>query len=217
MTIISFAHNLVFLKTAKTAGTSIEIDLSQRVEDDAIVTPIFPEVAGHRPRGWQGADGKARFWNHMPGLKVREEIGPDRWNGMRRFCVEREPVSKCISHFHMLRNSPDHNPGYDLTWERYCDEARFPVNLPTYTERRDGKMHLMVTDVLRYDRLAHELPALLAEQGIEDFRLTARAKSEYSRNAAVRPQDVTPAQRKRIYDAFAPVIAVTGIDWQEGG
>ncbi len=216
MAIVSFRHNLIFVKTTKTAGTSIEIDLSQRVEEGAIVTPIFPPAPGHRARNWQDADGQARYWNHMPAAKIRDRLGADVFDGMRRICVDREPVEKCISHFHMRRNSPDHTPGYDLDWSGYVAAGDFPLHLDTIAERRDGQLHLLVTDVLRYDRLDRDLPTLLAAQGIADFRLTARAKSEYSANRLITPEEVTAEERAQIYEAFRESLALTGIDWSAG-
>lgn len=41
--IISHAHKFVFTKTKKTAGTSIEIELSRFCEDQDIITPISPD------------------------------------------------------------------------------------------------------------------------------------------------------------------------------
>lgn len=41
--IISFAHNFIFMKTRKVAGTSVEIALSHHLGTDDIATPITPE------------------------------------------------------------------------------------------------------------------------------------------------------------------------------
>ncbi|MDJ0820540.1 MAG: hypothetical protein QNJ09_01860 [Paracoccaceae bacterium] len=213
MAIVSFRHKLIFVKTAKTAGTSIEIDLSQRVEEDAIVTPIFPAAPGHRARNWQDADGQPRFWNHMSAAEIRDRLGAAVFDEMRCICVEREPVEKCISYFHMLRNSPDHAPGYDLDWAGFVAAGDFPINLDIISEQHGTGRHLLVTDVLRYDRLDRDLPALLAAQGIADFQLTARAKSGYSAQRLIAPDEVTADQRAQIYAAFHETLALTGIDW----
>ncbi|MBR9651487.1 hypothetical protein [Thalassovita aquimarina] len=215
MTIISFEHQFVFIKTTKTAGTSIEIDLSSVVGDDDIVTPIYPPDPRHRPRNHLGPDGEQRFRNHMPATEIRNLIGRDRFRDMLSFCVEREPVEKCISHFHMLRNSPLHNKrgSYQHSWSEYVEDGQFPNDIAKYSVVWNGKRQLIVDRVLRYDRLARDLPALLQERGIPDFRLTSRAKSEYSQNRLVTVQEVTRSQRDRIHDAFRPSLEVTGIDW----
>lgn len=216
MTIVSFRYNLVFIKTTKTAGSSIEVDLSQRVEDEAIVSPIFPRMPGHRARNCGDDPNAPAFFNHMPATLLRTRLGRPRFESMFRFCVEREPVEKCISHFHMLRNSPDHHPGHDLSWASYVEAGKFPVDLNKYSEHHEGGRRLLVNRILRYDRLARDLPALLAAQGIDGFCLTARAKSEYSARRLITPRQVTQAERARIYAAFAETLALTGIDWSAG-
>ncbi|WP_372675317.1 hypothetical protein [Aquicoccus sp.] len=205
MAIISFRHNFIFVKTTKTAGTSIEIELASRVEEDAIVTPILPAFAGHRPRNHE----EGRYYNHMRAAEIRELLGPDNFSGMFRFCVEREPVDKCISHFHMLRNSALHNPEgkYTLDWDGYCDAGRFPVDLGKYAE--NGV--LLVNRVLRYERLQEVLPSLMEELGLPGFKLTARAKSDYRQPELVRSDEVTDKQRATITAAFAGTRRLTGL------
>jgi hypothetical protein len=47
MALVSFKYNLVFVKTQKTAGSSIEVDLGARLEESAVVTPVYPEPKHH--------------------------------------------------------------------------------------------------------------------------------------------------------------------------
>ncbi len=215
MAIISFRYNFIFVKTVKTAGTSIEADLAPLLGENDIVTPIQPPLPKHIARNYQDASGNAVFYNHMPAQKIRNLIGADQFERMFVFCVEREPVEKCISHFHMLRNSTAHNPdnAYRASWQEYCEAGRFPVNLPLYAEMVDGQYRLLVDRVLRYDALAVELEDVMKACGLPEFRLTSRAKSEYSRNRIIRKEDVSPGQRDKIYAAFQKTLEVTGIDW----
>src|SRR4030095_6484076 len=52
--ILSHKHRFIFIKTAKTAGTSIEVFLSKHCGPDDVVTPVAPAVEGHQPRNYQG-------------------------------------------------------------------------------------------------------------------------------------------------------------------
>ncbi len=52
---------------------------------------------------------------------------------------------------------------------------------------------------------------MLEALGVTGFKLNARAKAEYRTPVLARPEDVTPAQRKRICDAFADSRALTGL------
>src|SRR6266852_6489903 len=52
--IISHKYKLIFIKTVKTAGTSIEVFLSKQCGPMDIVTPIAPPVEGHQSRNYEG-------------------------------------------------------------------------------------------------------------------------------------------------------------------
>ncbi len=203
--ILSDRYGFVFIKTTKTAGTSIEVDLSRRVEPEAIVTPILPAVVGHEPRNFNGPTGST-FYNHMPASRVRSLIGNERYSRLFSFCVEREPVAKCISHFHML-----HVRGQATTWDAYVENGEFPIDLAKYTEATPDGLRIMVSRVLRYETLAEELPAVMDKLGLPDFVLASRAKSEFSRNRLVKQADVTDDQRETILKAFRPTLLVHGL------
>ncbi len=213
MTVISFQHRFVFIKTQKTAGTSIEIDLAGHLGPDAVITAVEPAVKGHDPRNH--IRGGRALRAHADIGEIREFLGADVLASMAILCVEREPVDKCLSHFHMKRNSPYHNPdgAYTRDWAEYCEEGAFPVDTARWAERdaQSGRWRRRADHVIAYERLETDLPALLAGLGVPDFRLTSRAKSGYRAPVLARAEDVTPAQRQRIYDAFADSRALTGL------
>jgi hypothetical protein len=214
MAVISFQHNFIFIKTTKTAGTSVEVELSRRIEPEAIVTPVIPEVEGHEPRNYRRGVLRKPYFNHMPATLIRKFIGRGRFETMYRFCVEREPVAKCISHFHMLMNSPDHRGPDDksLTWDAYCERGEFPIDLVKYAEWTDGCWKALVHDVLPYETIGDALRTVLARNGMMPFDLEARAKAEYSARRFITKDEVTPAQRALIYAAFADSIRVAGLE-----
>lgn len=107
--ILSHKHKFIFIKTVKTAGTSIEVDLNQIFGRTDIATPISPPIEEHKPQNFKRGFLKKDFYNHMSASKVKEIIGEDIFDNYYVFCVEREPVDKCLSHYSMLRYSPYHN------------------------------------------------------------------------------------------------------------
>lgn len=213
MAIISLRHGLVFIKTRKTAGTSIEIDLGKLLDPEAIITPIFPEHPGHHPRNFSDHAGNQLYYNHMSATEIEARLGRKTFASLYRFCVEREPVEKCISHFHMLRNSPNHRPGCGISWAEYCAIGKFPVDVHKYSVLKNGRRRLQVDRVLRFDALRAQLDEVMAHVGLPGFRLHTHAKAQYSLNRLISPEDVLPAQRKQIYDAFQETIETTFIDW----
>ncbi len=81
--IVSHQHRFVFLKTRKTAGTSVEIALSKICGPDDIISRISPEdeelraaAGGRGPQNHESPPLVRRAFNHMPAQKVRKVAGP---------------------------------------------------------------------------------------------------------------------------------------------
>ena len=149
--IISHEHRFIFIKTAKTAGTSIEVFLSQQCGPDDVLTPITPREEGHEPRNYSGMvrafnevrlrDGllpalrhplakRKKFYRHMPAWIVQTRVPHSVWQGYYKFCVERNPWEKVLSHYHMT----NFRRGGTLSLDEYFAEEKFPVNYRRYTD-----------------------------------------------------------------------------------
>src|SRR6266702_2276090 len=161
--IISHKHKFIFIKTVKTAGTSLEVFLSQHCEPDDVLTPFAPPIEGHQPRNHEGSARPIseilripfgprsawrcllarheRFYNHMPAWLVRLRVPSAVWNSYFKFCVERNPWDKVLSHYHMhaaregglARHSL--GEGGSLSLNQYLARGRFPINYFRYTDR----------------------------------------------------------------------------------
>lgn len=205
--IISHEFKFIFIKTRKTAGTSIEVDLSKRISSDDIVTPITPTVIGHVPRNFKYRGSfflTKKLYNHMPALLVKEYLGEKLFKQYFKFCVEREPVDKCISHYSFLRKSPTHNKrnrNKSLSFDDYVSMRKFPIDTEKYT---DDNGQLVVDRILRYENLADELSSVCEELG---FRCNLETKAK----SGLREQfEVSTKQRRAIYRAFAECNKFTG-------
>jgi hypothetical protein len=187
--IVSHKHRFIFVKTRKTAGTSIEVFLSSICGDDDIVTPIEPHVEPHRPRNDEG------FYNHMPAATIRQLL-PEYWDQYFSFCVERDPWDKTLSFYHMLRVRSQGR----LTFDDYLDSGDFCVDHGLYTD--SGEM--LVDYVLRYENLNRDLSTILGGLGVPfEGSLNVRAKSEYRIDRRPCREVYTPDQARRVADAFA--------------
>ncbi|MAP85613.1 MAG: hypothetical protein CL979_03445 [Euryarchaeota archaeon] len=207
--LLSHTHKFIFVKTRKTAGTSIEVDLSKFMSDEDIVTPIIPEEPGHIPRNFQWEDrkysSKNKFYNHMPAIEIESKVGDRIYNSYFKFCVEREPIDKCVSHYSMKRNSPTHNAKTrNLSWEKYVMAGDFPIDTDKYT---DQKGNLIVDRIIRFENLENEISDLSKKLNIGLETITTRAKSGFRTEV-----DVTPEQKERIYSAFESSNRFTGYE-----
>lgn len=119
--IISHKHRFIFIKSKKTAGTSIEMALCAICGDEDVITAMNPEdeslrfektgrnaqntripLAKYSLKDWGRflLKGKrAHFYNHMTAREVKRYIGSAVWNNYYTFCFDRDPVTKAISHF----------------------------------------------------------------------------------------------------------------------
>ncbi|MFM9913590.1 MAG: hypothetical protein ACKVN9_08670 [Methylophilaceae bacterium] len=188
------------MKTMKTAGTSIEVFLSQHCDALDIVTPINPPVAPHFPRNY------GNFYNHIPAHEIRAQMGSQIWDSYFKFCVERNPWDKVISDFHFWKNWKHH----DLTFEQYLSNKIFPINFPLYAEPSDAQ-RIIVDEVLSYERLDDELNRVFTSLGIPfQGALGVYAKSEFRIDKLHYSEVFTADQAAVINNAFSQEIALHG-------
>ena len=197
--IISHKHRFIFVKTLKTAGTSIEVFLSQHCGPLDVLTPIIPHVEPHLPRNHDG------YYNHMPAAEIRDRIEPTAWRSYFKFCVERNPWDKTLSYYHMMNV----RQGGGLTLEQFLAGSDFPINHPKYTDPRDGR--IIVDRVLCYERLIDDLTGVFRDLDIPfGGSLGVNAKSEYRTD--LRPyRDVYSAtQAERVRQVFTQEMRLHG-------
>ncbi|QBX56847.1 hypothetical protein EXE58_16250 [Nocardioides seonyuensis] len=99
--IASHEHRFIFIKTRKTAGTSLEIALSRHCGPDDIITPISPddEVLRRKAggRGPQHHDTDPSCYAHMTARRVVKVVGRSTWDDYFTFAVERNPFDVVAS------------------------------------------------------------------------------------------------------------------------
>lgn len=205
MAIISFQHKFIFIKTAKTAGTSLEVHLAAHCGPQDIVTPIFPPNATHQPRNFG-----EKFTNHMPAKKIKR-LEPEIFSKSFKFCFERHPIDKCLSHCAMLLNSPFHQKKkHPKSWEEYLERGGFPVNTAKYT---DGKGDLLVDRIFRYEEFSAALTEIEQIVGVNFGPFEAQEKAGFRYGVpTVEEVQARPCERNRIFDAFAGSLRHTPYD-----
>jgi len=107
--IISHSHRFIFIKSAKTAGTSLESALSLYCSGDDIVTPLGDYSVNRDEDGnWiHKAMNAGDFKQHDHAITIKSKVPPDVWSGHFKFSIARNPWDRVVSLFFWLhRNNP---------------------------------------------------------------------------------------------------------------
>jgi len=210
----------------KTAGTSVEVYLSQYCGEDDVVTPIEPHVDPHIARNYRGlwnpvpeimekkAKGIRRdlrnffklrkFYNHIPAWSVQKRVPSHIWDGYYKFCIERNPWDKTLSDYHMFK---DRSSG-KLSLDDYLDNDVFCLNYPKYT---DLNGNLIVDKVIRYENLMSELSEIFERVNVPfSGSLGVKAKSEHRVDSTPYNKVFSEKQRQLITEAFSKEIEMHG-------
>jgi len=173
--IVNHKHKFIFIRSEKTASTSLERYLHDHCKfskDDIITFVPSGKRKAQNIGGGLSEDDPTAFWNHMPGYIIRDLI-PYEWDNYYKWCVDRHPLEKTISsYFHKLdlkwvKNFDDYMSG-----SRYFPAARATMghpeqacNYPKYTEPTNPDI-IIVDRVIKYENLNRELADVFKMLGI---------------------------------------------------
>ncbi len=219
--IISHKYKFIFIKTRKTAGTSIEIGLSKFCDDNDVVTELGEKDEIKEQFGYTGARnfkvpksqwtardiaklplrGAPVFHSHSPAAYVRDRVPADVWRDYYTFTFERNPYDRLVSqYFWNTRDTgqPVHEyldtaASYRLSnWEMYTENDR-----------------ILVDHVAQFANLKDELDAFAEKVGLPGPIELARAKTEY-RPKAKSNDILDDRMRTKIAEVCAKEIAAFG-------
>ena len=210
--IISHKYKFIFIKTHKTASTSVEVDLAAKCADTDIVAPIneFDNekevLQKHFPRNYEG------YNNHMPLELVRSKLkNMKMFNSYFKFCVEREPIDKLLSHFYWnYRNELDteyFKRHIDILWEAFIFGPLHKYNRNIHHWLIDNE--IAVDKILKYENLKEELKQTCKQLGF-DIDLTTKAKSTLRKDKVLPRPNITNEQIEKVYKNWEISNSFTG-------
>lgn len=176
--IVSHRHGYVFVKTAKTAGTSVEIALSASCGPEDVITEIAEEDEqlrldlGYRgPQNNLSPSGDPVFFNHMSLVEARERIDVD---GYFTFCFERNPWDRVISQYYWATRARPNPPSLSDFLRSDAVLILRRRGLELYTV--DGEV--AVDRICRYEQLEDDLNRVYEELRLPGRPPLPRAKGD---------------------------------------
>ncbi|HEX7065260.1 MAG TPA: sulfotransferase family 2 domain-containing protein [Bacillales bacterium] len=231
--IISHKYQFIFLKTRKTAGTSLEISLSRYCGDGDILTPVKPEdekirdQLGEQPQNYEkppeetglkekvkqivAGEEPKKFYNHIPAEEVKEKVDDDIWNSYYKFCFERNPWDKAISAYYYMMGTT--HKGKDMSFDDFLRkldifEGRV-YNYPIYSINGE----VAVDFIGKYETLEEDLNKVCREVGIPFDGWLPNAKGKFRKDKVPYQQQYTNEQKDRIQEYFKKEIDLLGYEF----
>jgi hypothetical protein len=163
--LVSHRKKFIYLKTRKTAGTTVEIFFERFcvpegsfVESHATQQKITEAgiVGSRQSADWQRDD----YYNHMSALALRHKLGNATFDSYHKFCVMRNPFDKVVSHFWGIL----HKINRDLSNEPFSKIKQTFVSfvVARVGEFNDRQIFMIdgrpaVDSFLRYEQLTSDL------------------------------------------------------------
>lgn len=228
--IISHEHRYIFIKTHKTAGTSVEIALSRFCGSRDVITPISSEDEDVRQEtGGRGAQNVSRslahysirdwgrlilkaqpappFKKHLPGPVIRGMIPRNTWDSYFKFTIERNPWDKTISAFYWRNIVRQRDGKPELTLGEFLRSG--VINEYCDWGRYADNSGIIVDEVLQYSDLNAGLESIRSRFGFPNLTLP-NAKGSYRQDRRPHWEVLGAEERDQIADVFRREIAAFG-------
>lgn len=215
--IISHKHKFIFIKTFKTAGTSLEIALSKFCGDEDIITPIgWRDEKIRQELGYRGPQNYEKFlseytlkdwgrliikrrkamkyYNHISANEIKAKIDPYIWNNYFKFTFERNPWDKMVSFYfweaRKFKEMPNITDFIDTLY------PNFKSNFYLYSSHNK----IIVDKVCFYENLEQEIKIISQKLNLpENIKMPKqKAKGSYRINKPHYREIMSDEARKKI-------------------
>ncbi len=223
--IVSYSRNFIFIKTKKTAGSTVEAVLAASCSKDDIVTfpsvkyvglgtdltftaPDDEERPGERIRKEREKRRDGGFYSHMPADEAYPKIDPAFWSSATKLTVERHPYEKAVSQAYF----------------RISTKNRFQKEFPAFLDdvvRRgeyagfprwsiDGKV--VIDEFIRQENLKADLDRVGALLGISIPALLPQFKSKSRIDHRPASEILNDAQKLIVYEHCREEFDILGYE-----
>lgn len=225
--IISHKHKFIFIKTSKTAGTSIEIALSKYCGSEDIVTPIDDNDEKIRrnlglmgpqnfivPKSCYGIrdwrrfifkDIRPKYREHASAEEIRQYIGKEIWGSYFKFCFVRNPWDRMISLYYW-HNQEEPRPSLSEFLDSRLVLKFHDAGKRGYTTK--GK--IAVDKVFFYENLEVDLESARIACGLPESLILPNAKGKSRKDRRDYRKILNNEQIEKIRNISKPEIELFG-------
>ncbi len=226
--IISHKHKFIYIKTKKTASTSIEMEISKFCGPKDVITPIGPEDERKRINSetmksmqnyhigfkkYSAKDylkllknkRKKKFTNHDSAKYIKNNVKKEVWENYFKFTFDRNPFDRAVSFYYFSTSEPRPDIGEYLnrvSKSRLSNWERYTVN-----------DHIAVDFLGRYENISEEISRVCEKIGIEENIELPKSKSGYRPEKSEYKQVMNDMAKKRIKVVCAKELEKLKYEW----
>jgi hypothetical protein len=219
--IVSYSRNFIFIKTRKTAGSTVEAVLAGGCGPYDIIAKTEGETypgSGIPIRGRMGTgDGKpprpgrkksGDFYNHMTAAELRPKLDPAFWSAALKLTVERHPYEKAVSQaFFRLGKSNRRQEEFPAFLDRIVRAGKY-AGFAMWSI--DGKV--AVDEFIRQETLDADLRRVGARLGIEVPAELPTMKSRTRSDARPAREILSDEQKQFIFETCREEFEILGYE-----
>lgn len=226
--IISHKHKFIFIKTHKTAGTSIEIALSKYCGEDDVITPIvvddelirkglgyrgpqncYAPLLKYTKRNWRKlilSGRRVKFFNHAPASFVKKYVDNDVWNSYYKFSFERNPWDKAVSWYYWVQKGKPYMSISDFIRAGWLNRIK---GFDLYSISGE----IAVDRVCMFENLQDEIEILSSIIGLPEVPELPQAKTKIREDKRHYRDILEVEDREAISQVFSREITSFGYQW----
>lgn len=228
--IVSHKYKFIFIKTHKTAGSSMEMALGPLCGPADIVTPMESNVDSGIPRNFHEDNMLGRayarsrwvrkcvdrhspllgkwYYEHMSATRVRELVGDEIWNSYHKFCFERNPWDKVVSYYNWKKFG-QRKPMPDFKTWVMKKTHRLPADASLYFDGED----CLMDEVLEYDGFISRFRELCDKLHVPYDGNMPREKTNITKEKIIYQDFYDDETREKVAELFRREIKLMGYEF----
>jgi hypothetical protein len=230
--IINHRYKFIYIKTRKTAGTSLEIALTKFCDQNDVITPINEEDELIRKRyGYLGPQNynvpkeyyskldlirlqqqsvPKQYYKHANAYFLKNNISPRIWNNYFKFTFERNPFDKALSFYYFEMKLKNLDLCLDHFLTTYAEIPRLS-NWHMYTIND----HPVCNFIGRYEQLDKDVEYIKRKLNLPENIELPNAKGGFRTNRESYQTVLSDLGRRRIETVCAKEIYRLGYQWEK--